>query len=339
MMSLIIITTIAFIGISLNVNEIYQRFGTLPIYLIIFVNGLAVGLLGPSIIAFSYQLVPSELAASAAAWRSSAWQTAAVAGPAIGGLLYGFIGATGTYSVAASFFFLGTLMLFFIPSRPPASSSQNENIYESLKKGIAFVFENKIIFGALSLDLFAVLFGGAVAMLPVYASDILRVGPEGLGILRAAPAIGAVLVALWMAHRPLAGKVGRKLFGVVIGFGLSIIVFGISKNMILSVFVLALSGGFDSVSVIIRSTLLQLSTPNSMRGRVEAVNMMFIGSSNQIGAFESGVAAKLMGVVTSVVFGGCMTLVSVAVTSKVAPVLGKLEYSDLEKSGRTMNEV
>jgi hypothetical protein len=225
---------------------------------------------------------------------------------------------------------IGTSCFYFIPSRH-VPNAKEETIYESLKKGIQFVFGNQVILGALSLDLFAVLFGGAVAMLPVYASDILKVGPEGLGVLRAAPAIGAVLVALWMTRRPLNGAIGKKLFAVVIGFGLTIIVFGISKSMILSVIMLAAGGGFDSVSVIIRSTLLQLSTPNSMRGRVEAVNMMFIGSSNEIGAFESGVAAKLLGVIPSVVFGGCMTLVSVAVTSKWAPILRKLDYKELEK--------
>lgn len=332
MLYLITLNIVAFIFLSLNIHEFYARYGTLPFYVILFLGGLESGLLAPSIISFSYQLVPNEHAPNASAWRSSAWQTAAIAGPAMGGLLYGLLDATGTYIVAASLTTIGTFLIWFIPARPPASDKKDETIYESLKSGIKFVFKNQIVVGALSLDLFAVLFGGAVAMLPVYAHTILHVGPEGLGILRASPAIGAVTVALWMAHRPLHGAVGKKLFAVVIGFGLSIIIFGISRNIILSVAMLALSGGFDSVSVIIRSTLIQLSTPNSMRGRVEAVNMMFIGSSNEIGAFESGVSAKLMGLVTSVVFGGCMTLLSVAVTSKVAPVLRDMDYAELEKA-------
>jgi hypothetical protein len=224
---------------------------------------------------------------------------------------------------------IGIICLFLIPERPPIVRQKEETIMESLKQGIRFVFKNQIIVGALSLDLFAVLFGGAVALLPVYARDILKIGPEGLGVLRASPAVGATLMALWMAHRPLHGAIGRKLFVAVIGFGTTIIVFGISHNPILSVFVLAAGGAFDSVSVIIRSTLLQLSTPNEMRGRVEAVNMMFIGSSNEIGAFESGVAARLLGVIPSVVFGGCMTLVSVGVTSRIAPVLRNLRYEEL----------
>ncbi|MDP4231249.1 MAG: MFS transporter [Bacteroidota bacterium] len=329
MLYLLTLNAVVLIVISLNVHEIYAAYGTLPFYIILFLGGLESGLLAPSIIAFSYLLIPQEHAPNASAWRSSSWQLAAIAGPALGGLLYGFLGATGTYAASASLTFTGTLLIWFIPPQPVASSEGEETIYDSLKKGIHFVFKNQVIVGALSLDLFAVLFGGAVAMLPVYASDILVIGPQGLGILRASPAIGAVIVAFWMAHRPLKGAVGKKLFIAVIGFGLTIIVFGISKSVPLSVCMLALGGGFDSISVIVRSTLLQLSTPNEMRGRVEAVNMMFIGSSNEIGAFESGVAARLLGVIPSVVFGGCMTLVSVGVTSKVAPVLRKLRYEEL----------
>ncbi len=329
MLYLLTLNAIILLVISLNVHEIYAIYGTAPFYIILFLGGLESGLLAPSIIAFSYLLIPQEHAPNASAWRSSSWQLAAIAGPALGGLLYGFMGATGTYVVSASLTFSGTLLIWFIPSQPIASSKSEETVYDSLKKGIHFVFKNQVIVGALSLDLFAVLFGGAVAMLPIYASDILVIGPQGLGILRASPAIGAVVVAFWMAHRPLRGAVGKKLLLAVIGFGLTIIVFGVSKSLVLSISMLALGGGFDSVSVIVRSTLLQLSTPNNMRGRVEAVNMMFIGSSNEVGAFESGVAAKLMRVVPSVVFGGCMTLLSVGVTSKIAPVLRNLQYEEL----------
>jgi MFS family permease len=336
MLYLLTLNTIALLVISLNIHEIYAQDGTAPFYVILFMGGLESGLLAPSIVAFSYLLIPKDHAANASAWRSSSWQLAAIAGPALGGLLYGFIGATGTYAASALLTLLGTLCIWFIPSQPVASVASGETIYESLKKGIHFVFKNQIIVGALSLDLFAVLFGGAVAMLPVYASDILVIGPQGLGILRASPAIGAVIVALWMTRHPLHGAVGKKLFIAVIGFGITIIIFGISKSMILSVIMLAAGGGFDSVSVIIRSTLLQLSTPNAMRGRVEAVNMMFIGSSNEIGAFESGVAAKILGVIPSVVFGGCMTLLSVAVTGKLVPVLRKLDYKELETETTVM---
>jgi MFS family permease len=327
MLYLSTLTTVALMGISMDIHDVYMHFGTLPIYIILFIAGISSGIYAPSVVSFSYQLVPQELAPNASAWRSSAWQTAAIAGPAIGGLLYGFIGATGAYAVSASLTLLGTSCFFFIPSRPHTFIGKQDLIYDSLKKGIQFVFRNEVILGAISLDLFAVLFGGAVAMLPVYASDILKVGPEGLGLLRAAPAIGAVFIALWMAHKPLRGAVGKKLFIAVFWFGLTIIIFGISKSIILSVIMLAAGGGFDSVSVIIRSTLIQISTPNEMRGRVEAVNMMFIGSSNEVGAFESGVAAKLLGVVPSVVFGGTMTLLSVLITSRLTPALRKLKIN------------
>jgi MFS family permease len=337
-LSVLFLCILSLLFISTDIQNIYLKFGTLPIYCIIFLSGLSSGFLAPSVIAFSYQLIPPDLAPNASAWRSSSWQTGAIVGPALGGLLYGFFGAGTAYSIAAGLALIGPISIYLIPEQQAIIREREEKIIESLKKGIGFVFRNQIIVGALSLDLFAVLFGGAVALLPVYASDILEIGPEGLGILRASPAVGAALMALWMTRRPLHGKIGKKLFFAVIGFGITIIIFGVSLNPILSVFMLALGGAFDSVSVIIRSTLLQLSTPNEMRGRVEAVNMMFIGSSNEIGAFESGVAAKLLKVVPSVVFGGIMTLLSVAVTSRVAPVLRKLTYEELLSRAQIQNE-
>lgn len=337
-LSVLFLCVLSLLGISSNLQLVYASFGTLPIYGVVFMMGLSSGFLAPSAIAFSYQLIPPELAPNASAWRSSSWQTGAIVGPALGGLLYGFFGATVAYSVSAGLALYGIFSLYIIAEQQAIVREHKEKIIESLKQGIRFVFRNQIIVGALSLDLFAVLFGGAVALLPVYASDILKIGPEGLGILRASPAIGATLTALWMTRRPLHGKIGKKLFIAVIGFGITIIMFGVSRNPILSVFMLAAGGAFDSVSVIVRSTLLQLSTPNEMRGRVEAVNMMFIGSSNEIGAFESGVAAKLLGVIPSVVFGGAMTLVSVGVTSRVAPVLRKLQYEELLSRAQIQNE-
>ena len=337
-LSVLFLCILSLLFISTDIQNIYQKFGTFPIYCIIFLSGLSSGFLAPSVIAFSYQLVPQELAPNASAWRSSSWQIGAIVGPAMGGLLFGFFGASVAYSIAATLAMIGPISIYFIPEQQAIIREREEKIIESLRKGIGFVFKNQIIVGALSLDLFAVLFGGAVALLPIYASDILKIGPEGLGILRASPAVGATLMALWMTRRPLHGKIGKKLFYAVIGFGITIIIFGVSLNPILSVCMLALGGAFDSVSVIIRSTLLQLSTPNDMRGRVEAVNMMFIGSSNEIGAFESGVAAKLLKVVPSVIFGGVMTLISVAVTSRIAPVLRKLTYEELLSSAQIQNQ-
>lgn len=329
---------VVFLVLSSNMHEAYSRFGVMPIYEILFCAGISFGFLSPSISAFGLQLLPEELYANASSWRSSTWQTGAIAGPALGGLLYGFIGPTWSFGVVLLFFVIAITCMAMIPSKGVPKLIEGETLGESLKKGIQFVFRNQVIVGSLSLDLFAVLFGGAVAMLPFFASDILMIGPTGFGILRAAPSIGAVVVALWMTQRPLKGFIGKKLFFAVMGFGLTIIVFGLSQNVYLSLAMLALGGAFDSVSVVIRSTLLNLSTPNEMRGRVEAVNMMFIGSSNEIGWFESGVAAKILGLVPSVVFGGIMTLLSVGVTSKVAPVLRNLRYEDLLHSTKSSEQ-
>jgi sugar phosphate permease len=203
-----------------------------------------------------------------------------------------------------------------------------EGIFTRIRSGISFVFKTPELLGAFSLDMFAVLFGGAVAMLPVFASDILHVGPQGLGVLRACPAIGATVMAFLLMFRPPVRETGKILFISVVGFGLCMIAFAVSKNFYLSVLVLILSGGFDNVSVVIRGTILQLFTPDDMRGRVASVNSIFIGSSNELGAFESGVAAKLMGLVSSVIFGGVMTLIVVFITERVNKPLRRLSLKE-----------
>ena len=200
-----------------------------------------------------------------------------------------------------------------------------KNIFSSIRQGIKYVFKSQALLGALSLDMFAVLFGGAVAMLPVFASDILKVGPEGLGLLRACPAIGAIIMAGILMFNPPINNAGKLLFIAVTGFGLCMIAFALSRNIYLSAAILVLSGSFDNISVVIRGTIVQLFTPNEMRGRVASVNSIFIGSSNELGAFESGVAARILGLIPSVIFGGCMTLAVVATTFKVSPVLRKLK--------------
>ena len=205
-----------------------------------------------------------------------------------------------------------------------------ETIWRRLGTGLRFVFKNQILLGTMSLDMLAVLFGGAVAMLPIFAAEILFVGPQGLGFLRAAPMAGAVLMSLMLAYRPPAANAGRWLLISVAGFGLSIICFAISKNFYLSLFLLFMSGVFDNVSVIIRTTTLQLLTPDEMRGRVASVNSIFIGSSNEIGSFESGLAAKIMGLIPSVIFGGSMTLIVVATIAKKAPMLRRLNLRALK---------
>ncbi|MBS1518534.1 MAG: MFS transporter [Bacteroidetes bacterium] len=297
----------------------------IAIYSVIFLSGIGRGFSAPSFFAFVAQLVPKETLPNAITWNTSTWQTGAVTGPAIGGLLYGFIGGVQTYSVIVIFWALAILLIFPIKKKPIPENNSVQSLKEKLTVGLKFVFEKKIILGAISLDLFAVLFGGAVALLPIFAGEILFVGPEGLGMLRAAPSIGAVTMALIMTRRPITVNAGRNLIIGVFGFGICIIVFGLSKSFTLSLIVLILSGAFDSISVVVRSTIIQLLTPDNMKGRVSAVNSIFIGSSNEIGAFESGVTAKLMGTVPSVIFGGTMTILIVTFVMIVSPRLRRLK--------------
>ncbi|MEO7176556.1 MAG: MFS transporter [Saprospiraceae bacterium] len=281
------------------------------IYLLMFTGGVLRAFSGPASFSLLSQIVPREAYANAATWSSSGWQFGAVIGPALGGFLYAWGGAQMAFATVIILQFIGIICLLQIKSKPIQNTAKGIPIWQSLTEGMRFVFGNKVILSTLSLDLFAVLFGGAVALLPVFADQILKVGPQGLGILRAAPAAGAAITLVTLAYIPIKTKPGLKLLGAVFGFGLCIIGFGLSKSFFLSVILLFASGALDSVSVVLRSTILQLMTPDNMRGRVAAVNSMFIGSSNELGAFESGVTAKLMGTVTAVVFGGFMTIVIV----------------------------
>ena len=223
------------------------------------------------------------------------------------------------------------MILFFIPKKPILNPKIGENVWESLSEGLKFVWNEKAVLGALTLDMIAVLFGGAVALLPIFAQDILKVGPEGFGMLRAAPAVGAVLTMLITAYIPISKNAGMKLLAAIFGFGVCIIVFGLSTIFWVSLVALFLSGVTDGVSMVIRQTILQLKTPDEMRGRVASVNSMFVGSSNELGAFESGATAKLMGTVTAVVFGGTMTLLTVITTGLISPTFRKLDLTkDIE---------
>jgi MFS family permease len=295
------------------------------IYGAIFISGIARGFSMPATFAFWSQLVSKNLFANAVTWNTSVWQFGAVTGPAIGGFIYAFLGFGSSYLVITILIFLSILLLTTIKRKPVPEISEHSSMKERLIAGIRFVFNNKIILGAISLDMFAVLFGGAVALLPIFSGEILKAGPQGLGMLRAAPSVGAVFMALFLTRKPPTQHAGRNLLFSVAGFGLSIIIFAVSKNFLLSLFALALSGMFDSVSVVIRSTIIQLFTPDNMKGRVSAVNSVFVGSSNEIGAFESGVAAKFLGVVPSVIFGGSMTLIVVFIVSLFSPKIRKLE--------------
>lgn len=285
-----------------------------PFYAVIALSGLARAFLVPSRNALQAELVPRALYPNASAWRTSAWQSAAVGGPALGGVLYAVSGPRLAYAVDLGLLVVGIACLALVDA-PRRRAPATEPVLRSLRGGLEFVRREPVLLGALTLDLFSVLFGGAVALLPVYASDILRVGAEGLGVLRAAPAVGAVLMSLWLAHRPPFQRAGFALLASVAVFGAAIIGFGVSRVFILSVLLLVASGMADTVSVVIRATLVQEWTPDALLGRVSAVNAIFIGSSNELGAFESGLAARLLGTVTSVVFGGTMTLLIVGLTA------------------------
>ncbi|MBY0244780.1 MAG: MFS transporter [Sphingobacteriaceae bacterium] len=298
-------------------------------YLMVFGIGIARGFLSPAIFSLMGSVVPKTLYANASTWSSSVWQMASVAGPAIGGLVYAFYGITVAYSVILVFVFISLIFVFFLKKHLPHFVPK-ENIFKSLSKGVHFVLKSKMMLGAMSLDLFSVFFGGAVALLPVFANDILNVGSQGLGFLRASNSLGAVLTMLLMTRFSPMNRPWRNLLIAVTGFGVCIICFGLSTSFYLSMFFLFCEGAFDSVSVVIRSSILQLLVPDEMRGRVSAVNSMFIGSSNEIGAFESGFTAKLMGTVPAVLFGGSMTIGIVAITYLKTKKLFSVTESELK---------
>ena len=295
------------------------------VYFLVFLGGLVRAFIGPTIFSLFSLVVPKRVYPNAATWSSSVWQMGAVIGPAVAGFCIDVIGVHWSMLSIIAFSSIALIALSFIPKKPILNPKIGENVFKSLREGITFVKNTKVILGALTLDMIAVLFGGAVALLPVYAQDILKVGPEGFGILRAAPAVGALLIMFTSAYFPLNKNAGMKLLAAVFGFGLCIIVFGVSELFWLSVFALFMSGATDGVSMIIRQTILQLKTPDAMRGRVASVNSMFVGSSNELGTFESGLTAKLMGTVTAVVFGGSMTLITVVITGLASPKFRKLD--------------
>jgi len=320
--------TLCFAGVGLMMSgdaELLQTYGALPIYLVIGISGIARGFMAPAYQSIFPQLIPRELYANAATWGSNTWQTAAVLGPALGGLLYGFTNVEISFSISVLLMVISFFVFLRIPVKETPPKEKTETLYESLTAGLRFVFKKQEMLSAISLDLFAVLFGGAVALLPVFASDILHVGPQGLGILRASPFLGSVVMGLYLAYNPPTHNAGRNLLVAVTGFGLATIAFAFSESFIFSFAMLFLTGAFDNISVVIRQTILQTMTPDNMRGRVSAVNQIFISSSNEIGAFESGLAAKLLGTVPSVIFGGCMTLVVVAATYVFAPKMRNLK--------------
>ncbi|MBS1797121.1 MAG: MFS transporter [Acidobacteria bacterium] len=312
---------------SFDPQNLLVRLGVLPIYLVIFLSGCARGFVGPAVFSFMPQLLPAKtFYANAVSWNTTVWQAGSVLGPAVGGLVYGFFGISAAYSADLFLIAFAFVCFSLIGAKPLPETAEKLPIKESLLSGVRFVFGNQIILSAITLDLFAVLFGGAVALLPVFAADILDAGPQGFGFLRAAPAIGSIVTAFYLAHHPLGRNAGRKMLWAVAGFGVCMILFGVSRSFYLSLGLLFLSGMFDCVSMIVRQTLMQTLTPEHLKGRVSAVTGVFIGSSNEIGSFESGLAARLLGVTTSVVFGGAITLLVVGATAIRADKLRKLQF-------------
>ena len=305
------------------------------IYGLVFFGGFLRSFFGPTIFSLVALLVPKKIYHNAATWSTSTWKTAAVSGALFGGFFISWIQVDNTLLLVFVLVMLSLFFTFFIKRKPILNTKIGEPITESLKAGVKFVFSNKAILGALSLDMIAVLFGGTVAILSVFAQDILKVGPEGFGLLNASISLGSILTMFLTTYIPINRNTGKKMLISVFIFGLSIIAFGLSSIFWISLLALFISGAADGISMVIRQTILQLKTPDEMRGRVSSVNSMFVGSSNELGAFESGLAAKLVGPVAAVVFGGTMTILTVVVTGIVSPTIRNLDLTkDIEENNK-----
>lgn len=294
------------------------------LYAVVFVAGIARGFGEPASAAIEAEVVPRELYVNASAWMASSWLSCAVIGPVIGGICYGLAGPVATYLLITLFFACAWRAAVGISSKPSHQPPAGESIWQSIAIGVKYVAGNQILVGSMALDLFAVLFGGAMALLPVFANDILHVGPIGLGFLNAAPSAGAFATMIWATRHPPLRHAGRTLLISVFAFGITMIAFALSTNYVLSMIMLTLSGVFDGISVVIRRAILRLESPDHLRGRIASVSMIFIGSSNEIGAFESGLAASLLGTVPSVWMGGIVTLLVVGLTAWKAPKLRRM---------------
>lgn len=295
-----------------------------PVYVVVLLGGIGRAFVRPAVSALGAEVIPRDLYPNGVAWRSSGWHLAAVAGPAVGGMIYGFAGAVTAYTTVIVLMTLSLAALATVRHRVRPVAPEEEPALESIKQGLRFVINEPVLLAAMTLDLFSVLFGGAVALLPVFAK-MLGAGPEGLGFLRAAPALGSIGVGVFLAHRPPLRRSGATLLVAVAIFGGTMIAFGLSRNFYLSFALLFLGGAADGVSVVIRGLLLQSRAPDHLLGRVSSVNQIFISASNELGAFESGVAARLLGVVPSVLFGGVMTIIVVMLTAWRAPQLRRMK--------------
>lgn len=299
---------------------------TYCIYAVIFCTGIIRSFAGPSFSALIATIVPRQFLQNATTWSQGSWLAASVTGHALGGFLIALFGIMGTLIVICCLMITSFFILMRLKPKPVIKQNGEKRTWESMKEGLRFVFKTKELLGAFSLDMFAVFFGGVQAMVPVYAKDILKIGPMGFGWLNAAIDIGAITVVVLLTISPIKNAQGKKLLLAVAGFGVCVILFALSKWFILSFFALMIAGMLDGISVVVRGTVMQLKTPDHMRGRVSSVSSMFVNSSNELGQFESGVAARMLGVVPSVVFGGCMTLAVVIITWIKAPTLRKFEY-------------
>ena len=304
-----------------------------PLYIVVFVIGIARGFGQPALAALEAGVVPQALVLRASSWLSAAWVGCGVIGPALGGFAFDALGASGTFWLIASFYALSLLCVTRIARQPIPPLERGEGVFESIAVGVRFVFKHQIIVGSMALDLFAVLFGGAIALLPIFADDILGVGARGLGLLIAAPSVGALVVMVLSAHRPPMRNAGRNLLLCVAGFGVTMIIFALSRNFYLTLVALMFSGVFDGVSMVIRRSIIRLHSPEHMRGRIASVSGIFIGASNELGALESGVAAKLLGTSRSVWIGGLVTLAVVGAVALFAP---KLRQLHLEPQGGSL---
>jgi MFS family permease len=318
--------TLLLLSTPFTASHMHNHVIVICIYVVIFFTGVTRSFTGPVFNVILAQVVPKKILQNATTWNQGTWLLASVSGHAFGGFLIAGLGNSGTLIVIGCLVLTAFFVLLRLSPKPALNERGDKKAWESVKEGLRFVYKTRELLGAISLDLFAVLFGGAVAMIPVFARDILKVGPMGFGFLNGASDMGSILIVILLTFFPIRRSQGKKLIFAVAGFGSCIIIFGLSKLFWLSFAALMLAGMLDGISVVTRGTIMQLKTPDHMRGRVMSVNSMFINSSNELGQFESGLAARLLGVVPSVVFGGCMTLLVVIGTWFRAPALRKMEY-------------
>jgi len=302
----------------------YRGITLVALYAMVFIVGVARSFASPAYSALEAQVVPTNLIVKSATWFATIWLIAAMLGPVLGGFAMAQFGATNTYGLIAGLYAVSLVTASFLQPRPAEPRKQKESIWLSIREGVGYVTGNQVLLASMALDLFAVLFGGAIAILPIFAKDILKVGAQELGFLNAAPHAGALITMLIATRYPPVRNAGRNLLLAVAGFGVTMLVFALSKSLVLSLVALFFSGVFDGVSVVIRKSIIRLMSPNHLRGRIAAVSLIFIGSSNELGALESGLAASWLGTIPSVVAGGIVTLLVVAITVFKAPRLRDL---------------